>query len=225
MNLIQPVQIKAARAILGWSQEELANKAGLSITTIRNMELGFIPRRSTLDFVRKVVEKAGLEFTDGEGVRRRMDEVKILRGMDSTDAFFDDMMETLGKSKGDVCTVMASFDLLLAALGAKERSGSARLQKLHDRAALKGLIAERKMPTVDFPRFTFRSLSPYAVGPVSYFIYGGKQATVLLEGSSFKYVLFQSTMITDHYLGHFEALWDRAAASEKEDTLPRYKVR
>ena len=43
MNAPYPIragQIKAARAILGWSQEELALAAQLSVATVRNIEKG-----------------------------------------------------------------------------------------------------------------------------------------------------------------------------------------
>jgi len=60
--------------MLGWSQQELADKAGVGIVTIRQLEAGaHEPRRATLDVVRRSLESAGVEFIDenggGAGVR------------------------------------------------------------------------------------------------------------------------------------------------------------
>ena len=60
--------------MLGWSQQELADKAGVGIVTIRQLEAGaHEPRRATLQVVRRSLESAGVEFIDenggGAGVR------------------------------------------------------------------------------------------------------------------------------------------------------------
>jgi transcriptional regulator with XRE-family HTH domain len=71
-------QIKAARALLGWSQERLAQEAGVSIPTVKRLEAaeGLLGGRSdTAGKIRSALEKAGIEFIDtsngGEGVRAR----------------------------------------------------------------------------------------------------------------------------------------------------------
>jgi transcriptional regulator with XRE-family HTH domain len=58
-------QIKAARGLLNWTVQQLADKSGLGFTTIVRMESvdGVPPSQAkTLDAVRKAVEKAGVEF-------------------------------------------------------------------------------------------------------------------------------------------------------------------
>jgi transcriptional regulator with XRE-family HTH domain len=70
-------QLRAARGLLGWSQSELAVRAGLSLPTVKRLEGGFGPRVS--DEARKklqlAIEAAGIEFLDenggGLGVRFR----------------------------------------------------------------------------------------------------------------------------------------------------------
>ena len=71
-------QIKAARALLGWSQAELAKQSGISEPTIARLEsvdgeLG--GRQDTAKKIRSAIEKAGIEFIDenggGPGVRLR----------------------------------------------------------------------------------------------------------------------------------------------------------
>jgi predicted transcriptional regulator len=72
--MITPRQIKAARALLGWSQQELADKAIISLNALTRLERGQVDSRlSTLTAVQKALLKAGVEFIPtgdkGEGVR------------------------------------------------------------------------------------------------------------------------------------------------------------
>jgi transcriptional regulator with XRE-family HTH domain len=69
-------QIKAARALLGWSQADLAEKSGVSEPTVARLEsmdgeLG--GRELTVGKIRAAIEAAGIEFIDenggGRGVR------------------------------------------------------------------------------------------------------------------------------------------------------------
>jgi len=68
--------IRAARALLGWAQSDLARKAKVALRTIRRME-GFDgpvgARTDTLGKVASVLQKAGIEFLndDRPGVRMR----------------------------------------------------------------------------------------------------------------------------------------------------------
>jgi transcriptional regulator with XRE-family HTH domain len=71
-------QIKAARALLAWSQEELAAAADVSIPTIKRLEASDGPlggRSETGDKIRKALQIAGIEFISdngaGPGVRLR----------------------------------------------------------------------------------------------------------------------------------------------------------
>jgi predicted transcriptional regulator len=71
-------QVKAARSLLGWSQEELARVADVSIPTIKRLEAQDGPlggRDETGMKIRSALESAGIEFIDenggGPGVRLR----------------------------------------------------------------------------------------------------------------------------------------------------------
>jgi transcriptional regulator with XRE-family HTH domain len=75
-EMITPEQTRAARGLVGWSQQDLANSAGIGIVTVHQLEAGTSqPRRATLEVIRRAFEKAGVEFIDenggGPGVRLR----------------------------------------------------------------------------------------------------------------------------------------------------------
>jgi predicted transcriptional regulator len=63
-------QIKAARALLGWSQSDLARRSGISEPTIARLEsldgeLG--GREETIRKIRAALENSGIEFINGSG--------------------------------------------------------------------------------------------------------------------------------------------------------------
>jgi DNA-binding XRE family transcriptional regulator len=71
-------QVKAARALLDWSQEQLASNADVSVPTIKRLEAEDGPlggRSDTGSKIRAALETAGVEFIDenggGPGVRLR----------------------------------------------------------------------------------------------------------------------------------------------------------
>jgi transcriptional regulator with XRE-family HTH domain len=74
--MVTPAQSRAARGLLDWSQQDLADEAGIGIVTVRQLEGGAnAPRRATLEVVRRAFESAGVEFIEenggGPGVRLR----------------------------------------------------------------------------------------------------------------------------------------------------------
>ena len=72
--MVSSHQIRAARALLGWTQQTLADRALVAINTIRAIEANRpYPKPDTTTAVRRALEKAGIVFltngTMGEGVR------------------------------------------------------------------------------------------------------------------------------------------------------------
>ena len=64
--MITPAQIRAGRALLGWSQARLAKASDLSLTGFSNIERGAAdPKASTLSAIQRVLEGAGVEFVEG----------------------------------------------------------------------------------------------------------------------------------------------------------------
>jgi predicted transcriptional regulator len=79
--LITTRQIKAARALLGWSQSDLARHSNISEPTVARLEaidgeLG--GREGTVKKIRMAIEAAGVDFIDENGgglgarLRKRM---------------------------------------------------------------------------------------------------------------------------------------------------------
>jgi|SRR6516164_4036466 transcriptional regulator with XRE-family HTH domain len=72
--LVDARQIKAARSLLRWRQDQLARETGLALSTIRRLERseGRIEANfDTVEKIRQALEGAGIEFIGGPnlGVR------------------------------------------------------------------------------------------------------------------------------------------------------------
>jgi transcriptional regulator with XRE-family HTH domain len=74
--MLTPAQCRAARGLLDWTQQELADAARIGVATVRLFEgEGAESRQATLAVLRQAFELAGVEFIDenggGPGVRLR----------------------------------------------------------------------------------------------------------------------------------------------------------
>lgn len=67
--MLQTAQIRAARALLGWKQDDLAKAAKIGIATIRRIEgqdgpvMGYV---STLMRIQSALEQAGIVFIEND---------------------------------------------------------------------------------------------------------------------------------------------------------------
>jgi len=75
--MLSPAQCRAARGLLDWSQEQLAQASGLSRSTVRDFESGrHDPHRGSLALILQTLAAQGVELIAaadgmGEGVRFR----------------------------------------------------------------------------------------------------------------------------------------------------------
>jgi transcriptional regulator with XRE-family HTH domain len=79
--MVTSAQCRAARGLLGWTQQKLAAAAGVGFVTVHQLEAGSSkPRRATLEVIRRAFEDAGVAFIDdnggGPGVRLRKSQQK-----------------------------------------------------------------------------------------------------------------------------------------------------
>jgi transcriptional regulator with XRE-family HTH domain len=77
-------QVRAARALLNWTQEMLAEKAVVALTALKRLESerGLLVHESTRDQVRRALEAAGIVFIESDRGRG----VMLLNGAGSSAA-------------------------------------------------------------------------------------------------------------------------------------------
>lgn len=83
-EVVIPPQVRAGRALLGWSQEELAREAGVAITTVRDVEAEKRAETAAAGEVIRALKNGDVEFvpgspTGGPGVRLAMARPNVIR--------------------------------------------------------------------------------------------------------------------------------------------------
>lgn len=83
-EIVIPPQVRAGRALLGWSQEDLARKAGVAITTVRDAEGEKRSETAAAGEVVRALQNGGVEFvagstSGGPGVRLAKDRPNVTR--------------------------------------------------------------------------------------------------------------------------------------------------
>lgn len=66
--MVTPREVRAARAFLGWTRQRLADRAIVSLNSVIRLEQAVVdPRASTIEAIRRALERAGIEFLSLQG--------------------------------------------------------------------------------------------------------------------------------------------------------------
>ena len=98
---MKPEQSRAARGVLSWSLQDLADKSGLSSQAVQRFEAGTSdPHPDTILKMEKAFDLAGIELLAG-GARLKQNIRVIYEGDDCYLRLLDDVFLTLRKEKGE----------------------------------------------------------------------------------------------------------------------------
>lgn len=100
--MISASQCRAARALLNWSQPDLAKRCSVHVQTISNFESETsTPNKTTLDKLEQTFEAGGVLFTEDEGVKKNKNVVAVLEGPDANEQFLNNLFHDLKGRKGE----------------------------------------------------------------------------------------------------------------------------
>ena len=218
--------MKAARALLDWSQEDLASASGVSIATIRKLEIGFVsPRSKTMLSVRRAFEDAGLEFIEPDGVRRRPEDVLVYQGSEGLMAFFDDVYETMKKKGGLIVTLYDSEKPFSKVLGnIDNRTHLERMEKIREGIDFRCILKEPANAYDCASYCAYRHLSKHYVNSVPFYVYDDKFASILFDADpSPKVIVIRSAQMAEAYRQQFLSMWDKATPVAGGSSMGRGK--
>jgi len=199
-------QIKAARALLDWSQIDLANTSGLSIATIRKIESGHIsPRGKTMGSIEASLSDAGVEFSGSNGVKLRDDLIITMEGNDCYERFIESIHHSLKEYGGEYLLMHSDMTrasqreidtiLLMRKMGVKFR-----------------WLAEEGDTYIPFPLEETRWVPPKYFKPNLHVIYGDNIAICIYPDSKMrtmsKVVVIRNKYLADAMRNDFNFLWD-----------------
>jgi len=210
-------QCRGARGLLGWTQQDLADASGLSKTAINNFEKGHSDiKAESLRAIRMAFESAEIEFLPQDGLRKKSEDVRILKGPNAISDILDDISKTISICGSEI--LISNVDSSL--------SSHIPTQKLFDHIEFlkTNNIRERILCTegtknVLSPNDECRWLPVESIkGRMITFIYGTKVAFQLWDQSMI--IIVNSADATQAETKRFEHLWSISAKPElQEQTL------
>lgn len=199
-------QIKAARALLDWTQDDLAKAAELSKPMINTLERRIAnPKVETIASIQKALEKAGVEFTDGPGVKLRSAVLKtqVFEGEDSLIRLVHDIFETL---------VGTDKELMISGIEEEKykKLGGENIKALVDKRVKHGIKTKLLSCEGDTnflePIEHYRWVPKELFSKTPYYVYDNKYA-IFLWGPPKKVVLIENAEIAESFRQQFLAHW------------------
>lgn len=210
-------QIRAARALLGWSQQDLADRANLSQTGIARIENGaHKPNSHTLEKILSAFDAAGLEFLGNRGVQKKRLEIEIYSGEQEYGEFFDDVYDTVKRAGGDI-VISGVEETSFASLAPETvKNHQERMEKL-DNYAMRCLICEGDTNFSASRYCQYRWTPKHLFESVPFYVYGEKLALMNFEEAvGVRIFVIQNRKIADAFRKQFAVQWQNALIPPKK---------
>lgn len=204
---ITPDQIRAARALLKWGQNDLAERSGVSVPAIANIETERQkPNVQTMQKLMEAFHLDGIEFIDG-GVRRVRNLVQVLQGVDANRRLLDSVYETLRQTGGET---------LIAGVSEPDKIGSKEHDfiKFHVDRLEKANIGERILLKEGDTNFLakpecYRWLPKEYFSPHTFQLFGDRLA-MISWGPPLEILVIHSPYFAESFRNFFNFAWNHA---------------
>lgn len=210
---ISTAQIRGARGILNWSQSELAERTGISATSIGSIENGQTnPRSSTMQTIQKAFEDGGVVFIGREGVRMKTGEVKVFTGRNGYLDFFEEVYDTLSKYPGEVLVSNVDerdFAKWHGDLGSYHLERMSAIANISYRILIKE--GDTYFPASQYAEY--RWLQKGQFSSVPFYVFGKKLAMMLFDNEP-TIILLDYPAVANAYRIQFDAMWAQSIVPE-----------
>ena len=203
-------QIKLARISLDWTQSEMAKHANVSKDTIVNLETGKKkPNSNTLNTIIDVLQNAGIEFLENNGIRDRRDVIQRFEGSEGFRDFIYDVYGTVKNDGGHICVTNAD----------EKQFEKWQGEYANDYLSKMGQVENIEMQIIVKEGDNYHTASDYAqyryipsqyFGGMPTYIYGDKVAEILFSENDVAIYVLGNKALADAKRKTFLALWDNA---------------
>ncbi len=206
---ITTAQIRGARGILNWSQQDLAQRTGISATSIGSIENGITtPRDSTLKTIRKTFENGGIEFIGLEGVKLKNSDVRTYRGQDGFIEFYDDIYATVRDIETEILVSNVDERQFVKILGDYAKTHVERIKALK-KVRYKILVKEGDNYAPGSSYAEYRWIPKELFSSVPFYVYGDNLAIMLFENEP-SIIVLRYPSIAQAYKVQFFDMWQRS---------------
>lgn len=204
MIFLDAFLLKAARSLIGWSAEDLANACGASISALRHFEAGK-GKLSQLNEERvlRCLDEAGVEVR-ADGVRRRTRDIVI----------YDDYTDVLD----DALLVLNKGDEILFHRADDERSNAAAVERLK-RLSDNGIVC--KSTIREGNTFLLGNPEDYRWIPEDYFAGGEVEAiyadryVIHIPGEREEFICIRNATVAEVHRKEFCYWWNKGKHVER----------
>ncbi len=213
-------QIKAARALLGLKQSELATASNISLTSLNNIERGVTsPRVKTLEGIKSSLESFGIEFIRQDGVCQRQEHfnVEIVEGKEVVQKWLNDIIKKISIYGGD--TLMSGIDE--REFVARNEKELARYYKLFEQKKWKEKILICESDEFLYaPSSTteYRWVDKSIFTQVPYAVYGNSYS-IMTWGPPERVIIIENQTIADSARQQFMVHWNNATIISDQEKL------
>lgn len=208
--MITASQCRAARALLNWSQPDLAAQCDIHVQTISNFENeNSTPSKNTLDKITYVLEQAGISFLEDNGLRLRQMAVQELHGSEGFKQFMDDVYKTAHDEGGEICLLNARPDNWIKWLGAEWMAfHSDRMEKIRDRFTFRITTKEGEYNFISRAFAEYRWVPKDIWNQHSYYAYGDKIAFLNFDANTVDIFIFKHPPFAQTHKFLFNLVWN-----------------
>lgn len=218
-QLISSSQCRAARALLNWSQPDLALRCDMHVQTISSFENETsTPTRRTLEKITRTFDIAGIELLSQDGVRKKSQNIQTYYGLEDYELFTWDVASTVEKTGGQICVSNVKEEWFQGALtlevNTAYRAKMAEIQKKNN-FYFRILVQEGDTNFIASKYAEYRWIQKKYFKTVPFYVYGDKLAIIHFQKGPLVHVV-ENKDIADAQRVQFDILWDHAIDPPKE---------
>jgi transcriptional regulator with XRE-family HTH domain len=209
--MISVRQMRAARALIGWKQSDIASASGLSLTAFNAIETeAASPRASTVAKIQQAYEESGVEFLPGDGLRMKAEtfNIRTLEGHDTVFGLLDDVFDTLKRTGEHMRWFGVSEDLMIRKYRSAHFNYFVKMKEAGLREHCLCGVEQKQFyapPSVS----DYRVLPQELMGNVDYGVYGMKLCIGTFT-KKYRVIIIEHEGIADAYRRQYDSFWKMA---------------
>ena len=208
---LDAAQIRAARALLDWTVEDLANATGLNKDSIKNVERGHSqPRVKTEATLREAFERAGVVFTEGSGVKRRNEIVRIFEGQEGIERFYGEIYATAQSATQEFLQFGLRYqDIGMFQTGESVKIYRAKMMSLK-RIIFRCIVSEEEklFPKANYATYRYWPSEKFLGVP--FYVFGDSFAILSIHPEKIQAIVILDKNVAEEYRRQFAAMWSVA---------------
>jgi len=210
-------QIRAARALLGWSQHDLADKAGLSQTGIARIENGTNqPNSKTITKIETAFDAADVEFLGSSGVQKRGIQSHKYTGSEGFKEFMDRLYQVARDVGGEICTFNAATGYFKNLLGDEwYKNHAERMKSVKDNYNFRLIVDEETSDFLAMDFGEYKTFPKEMLPDQKIYVYGDYISFMNFNDENVDIVEIKHGASADSFRILFNIAWEQVAKSAK----------